>query len=139
VAARASVWYGFLFALIAAELIAARALKRLVEESLDHPSKPQLEVMLREPLGDPQLRLHFLDCATGARATGIETGPGRELMVVRRDTAPAVVIDHDAQLTEDPELLNAAGAVALLAAENAQLEPTGAARCRNSENHARGS
>jgi signal transduction histidine kinase len=33
-----------------------------------------------------------------------------------------VAIDHDAQLNEDPELLTAAGAVALLAADNAQLE-----------------
>ena len=37
VAARAGVWYGFLFALIAAELFAARAMQRLVEQSLHHP------------------------------------------------------------------------------------------------------
>src|SRR3954470_14336660 len=59
VAARAAVWYGFLFALMAAELFAARATERLVEQSLDHPSNQELEVMLREPLGDPQLRLQF--------------------------------------------------------------------------------
>ena len=119
VAARAGVWYGFLFALISAELFAARAMKRLVEQSLHHPSRQELEVMLREPLGDPRLRLQFLD---GAEHRPIEPGPGRELTVVHRDAAPTVVIDHDAQLNEDPELLTAAGAVALLAAENAQLE-----------------
>ena len=59
VAARAAVWYGFLFALIAAQLFAARAMERLIEQSLHHPSKQELEVMLREPLGDPQLRLQF--------------------------------------------------------------------------------
>src|SRR3954454_21940495 len=37
VAARAAVWYGFLFALIAAEIFAARALQRLIAQSLHHP------------------------------------------------------------------------------------------------------
>ena len=121
VAARAAVWYGFLFALIAAELFAARAMKRLVEQSLHHPSKQELEPMLREPLGDPQLRLQFLD--RGDRdEVAIEPGPGRDVTVVQRDGTPAVAIEHDAQLNDDPELLNAAGAVALLAAENAQLD-----------------
>ena len=125
VAARASVWYGFLFALIAAELFAARAMGRLVEQSLDHPSKQELEVMLREPLGDPQLRLQFLaDRATDpdAERQAVEAGPGREVTVVQRDGSPAVAIVHDAQLDDDPELLNAAGAIALLAAENAELD-----------------
>ena len=125
VAARASVWYGFLFALIAAELFAARAMGRLVEQSLDHPSKQELEVMLREPLGDPQLRLEFLaDRATDpdAERQAVEAGPGRDVTVVQRDGSPAVAIVHDAQLDDDPELLNAAGAIALLAAENAELD-----------------
>jgi signal transduction histidine kinase len=42
---------------------------------------------------------------------------------VRHDEgAPTVAIIHDPQLNEDPELLEAAGAVALLAAENAELD-----------------
>ena len=124
VAARAAVWYGFLFALIAAELFAARAMKRLVEQSLRHPSRHELELMLRKPLGDPQLRLQFLDGGpdAGGERAAIEPVPGRELTMVHRDGTPTVAIDHDAQLNEDPELLTAAGAVALLAAENAQLE-----------------
>ncbi len=124
VAARAGVWYGFLFALIAAELFAARAMKRLVEQSLHRPSRRELEMLLRKPLGDPQLRLHFLDRTSdsGDERLAIEAGPERELTVVQRDNVPAVVIDHDAQLDEDPELLNTAGAVALLAAETAQLD-----------------
>ena len=75
VAARAGVWYGFLFALIAAELFAARAMKRLVEQSLHHLLEHELELMLREPLGDPQLRLHFLDRAQAAA----EPGPSRRV------------------------------------------------------------
>ena len=125
VAARAAVWYGFLFALIAAQLFAARAMERLVEQSLHHPSKQELEVMLREPLGDPQLRLQFLpDRAADpdAERPAVEAGPGRDVTVVQRDGSPAVAIVHDAQLNDDPELLNAAGAIALLAAENAELD-----------------
>src|SRR5215216_6746754 len=38
-AARAAIWYGFLAALIAAQLFAARALQRLVRESLRRPSQ----------------------------------------------------------------------------------------------------
>ena len=44
------------------------------------------------------------------------------LTAVERDGRPAAAIIHDAQLAEDPELVHAAGAVALLAQENAELE-----------------
>ena len=92
VAARAGVWYGFLFALIAAQLFAARAMERLLEQSLNHPSKQELEVMLREPLGDPQLRLQFLPDGAGepdAERRAVEAGPGRDVTVVQRDGKPA--------------------------------------------------
>jgi signal transduction histidine kinase len=125
VAARAGVWYGFLFALVAAKLFAARATERLVMQSLHRPSNQELEVMLREPLGDPQLQLKVLpDHATGSddERPAIEAGPGRKVTVLQHGGSPAVAIVHDAQLDDDPELLNAAGAIALLAAENAQLD-----------------
>lgn len=124
VAARAAVWYGFLFALIGAELFAARAMERLVDQSLHHPPRHELEVMLRGPLGDPQLRLQFLhrNTAPNGGPQDIEAGPGRDVTVVQRDGTPVVAIVHDAQLNDDPELLNAAGAVAVLAAKNAELE-----------------
>src|SRR5215204_1644610 len=60
VGARAALWYGFLAALITGEVFAARAMKRLVEQSLRRPSSNELEAMLRGPLGDPDLRLVFL-------------------------------------------------------------------------------
>ena len=44
------------------------------------------------------------------------------MTVVQRDRSPRVAIVHDAQLNDDPELLNAAGAIALLAAESAELD-----------------
>ena len=122
--ARSVIWYGFLFALIAAQLFAGRALHRLVRQSLRRPSLPELETMLRAPLGDPDLRLTFLDRTSETAADQLlEPGPGREITIVEyEDGAPGAAIDHDAQLADDPELLRAAGVVALLAAENAELD-----------------
>src|SRR5215207_8007612 len=129
-AARAAIWYGFLAALIAAQLFAARVLQQLVRRSLRRPPRRELEAMLSEPLGDPRLRLAFWDPKTatwtGARADGAlqlpEPGTGLDLTVVEHAGIPAVAILHDAQLNDDPELLQTAGAVALLAAENAELD-----------------
>ena len=128
--ARAALWYGFLAALIAAQLFAARALEQLVARSLRRPSQRELELMLREPLADPRLRLWFRDRGSGAWASaGGErasrppaAAPGLGVTVVERRGEPAVAILHDAQLADDPELLRAAGAIALLAAENADLD-----------------
>jgi signal transduction histidine kinase len=74
--------------------------------------------MLRGPLGDPDLRLVFL----GGRDRPLPTEPGRDVKLVRHEGAPAVAIVHDPQRNDDPELLEAAGALALLAAENAKLD-----------------
>jgi signal transduction histidine kinase len=125
--ARALVWYGFLFALIAAELYAARVLRRLVGSSLGRPSFWQLEEMLRAPLGDPGLRLGFWQERASAfvDAHGVVLDPPRADQTsteVDQDGRPVVVIVHDQQLVDDPELLRAAGAVALLALENAELD-----------------
>jgi signal transduction histidine kinase len=83
--------------------------------------------MLRGPLGDPSLRLGFW--RSGKRNWGDADGvvlapprPDQALTEFERDGRPAVAIVHDSQLTEDPELLQAAGAVALLALENAELD-----------------
>jgi signal transduction histidine kinase len=127
---RSMIWYGFLLALIAAQLFAGRALHSLVRQSLRRPTQRELEAMLREPLGDPRLKLTFRDPRTGGwvdadgrAAYGLpRPGPSRSLTVVERDGEPAAAILHDAQLSDDPELLQAAGASALLAAEHATLE-----------------
>jgi signal transduction histidine kinase len=47
---------------------------------------------------------------------------GQTLTEVEREGRPAIGIVHDAQLLGDPELLQAAGAVALMALENAELD-----------------
>ena len=120
-------WYGFLFALIAAELYAGRVLRRLVGGSLGRPSFRELEELLRGPLGDPGLRLGFWRPessdwfnAEGARLA--PPGPGQDATEVARDGRAVIEIVHDKQLSDDPELLRAAGAVALLALENAELD-----------------
>ena len=118
VGARAALWYGFLGALIAAELFAARATAQLVTQSLQWPSRSQLEAMLRGPLGDPDLRLVFLD----GRNEPPPAKRGRDVTVVHAEGAPSVAIVHDSQLNDDPELLEAAGAIALLAAKNTELQ-----------------
>ena len=125
--ARSFVWYGFLFALLAAELYAGRVLRRLMRDSLAHPSLRQLEQMLRGPLGDPSLRLGFWRPSTGSWSAGDgrpfePPGTGQALTEIKRDGHPAAAMVHDVELAEDPELLRAAGAVALLAVENARLE-----------------
>ena len=126
-ATRSFVWYGFLFALIAAELFAGRVLRDVVRGSLRRPSLRELEGMLRGPLGDPGLRLSFWRPGThewvGRDGGPLEPPrPGQTLTEVERDGRPAAAIVHDTQLSEDPELLQAAGAAALLAQENAELE-----------------
>jgi len=126
-ATRALVWYGFLFALIAAELFAGRVLRDVVRRSLGRPSLRELEGMLRGPLGDPGLRVGFWRPSTrdwvGHDGAVLEPPkPGQRLSEVERDGRPAAAIIHDDQLSEDPELLQAAGAVALLSLENAELD-----------------
>jgi signal transduction histidine kinase len=124
---RAAPWYGFLFALLAAELFAGRALRGLVRDSLGRPSLGDLERGLRGPLGDPGLRLGFWRPRrhewTGADgAVLVPPALGQGLTKVERDGEPVAAIVHDKQLADDPELLQAAGAVALLAFENVELD-----------------
>jgi signal transduction histidine kinase len=126
-ATRSFVWYGFLFALIAAELFAGRVLRDVVRGSLGRPSLRELEGMLREPLGDPGLRLGFWRASTGewvGNDGGVlePPGPGQLMTTVDRDGRPAAAIVHDVQLADDPELVQAAGSAALLAQENTELE-----------------
>jgi signal transduction histidine kinase len=123
---RACIWYGFLFALIAAQLFAARVLREVVGASMRHPSVEELERLLRAPLGDPGLRIGFWRSRERDFADEhnepLEPAPGQALTTVERDGRPAAVVLHDPQLSDDPELLATAAGVALLATENTELE-----------------
>jgi signal transduction histidine kinase len=123
--ARAAPWYGFLFALIAAELYAGRVLRRLVGDALRRPSLGDLQGMLRGPLGDPGLRLGFRNPTRSgwvdADGGVLAPGKGQRLTEFERDRL-AVAIVHDVQLAEDPELLGTAAEIALLALEHTELE-----------------
>jgi hypothetical protein len=85
--ARSLIWYGFMAALIAAQLFAARGLRSLVHRSLRRPSQQELEDLLRTPLGDPGLRLVFAD------AERVVAQRGRAVTVVERGDGPPVAID----------------------------------------------
>jgi signal transduction histidine kinase len=122
---RSALWYGFLLALLAAELFAARVMRTIVRESLRRPSLRELTALLRGPLGDPRLQLAFHGAREDSwvdgegRAVSVPApGSGRVLTIVGRDVA----IIHDVQLADDPELLQTAGAAAMLAFENAELQ-----------------
>lgn len=129
VGTRAAIWYGFLLALLAAEIFAGRVLRQILSASLERRSLPDLEATLRRPLGDPSLRLAFWQSGKrswtdeeGGEVEAPEPGSGRSLTVVERNGRPAVAVVHDAQLGDDPELVQAAGAAALLAHDNFELE-----------------
>jgi signal transduction histidine kinase len=123
---RAFIWYGFLFALIAAEVYAGHVLRTLVGEAVQHPAVGELEVMLRGPLGDPGLRLGFWDPAAevwvDAHGAVLAPEPGQDVTAFERETGSAIGIAHDAQLSDEPELLEAAAEVAILALEHVELE-----------------
>ena len=127
-AARSAVWYGFLVALVAAQLFASRVLREMVNESLRRPPLRELAAHLRRCLGDPRLLLAFWDPRAHRWTDGdghvVDAPPpasGRALTEVEREAVPVAVIEHDARLADDPELLHAAGATALLALENAEV------------------
>jgi signal transduction histidine kinase len=137
VVARALLWYGFLAALVVALLFAGRVLRAMVRESLRRPTLSELEALLRKPLGDPRLQLAFrqghprawID-GDGNRLEPPSRESGRVLTEADLEDRPAVAIVHDVQLLDDPELLQTAGAVALLAFENAELQRAWSASTR---------
>src|SRR5206468_3373020 len=111
-----------------AGILAGRVLERTVAQSLAHPTIAEVEQSLRAALGDPLLRLGFRIPSgrlVDSRGRELEAPPPasrRRLTAVARDGVTAAAVVHDVQLEDDPELLLAAGAAALLMFENARLE-----------------
>ena len=96
-------------------------MQQLARRLLKRPSRPELEETLRGPLGDPSLELRFQDPESGRWDRPIDPRSGAAVTQVVRD-GQAVALIHDKQLLDDPELLEAAGSFALIAAENASLD-----------------
>jgi signal transduction histidine kinase len=120
---------GLLVAVASGEMYGGRLLARFVSQSLDRRATADLERTIATALHDPALKLAFWnpDLGVYADAEGVEVvipsaGSGRVLTEVERDGRKAAAILHDEQLREGPELIQAAGAAALLAYENARLE-----------------
>lgn len=117
-----AIWYGFFFALIAARLFAGGVTRKLLVRTLRRPTRSELEAMLRSAVGDPSFQLRFWD-ARSNRWDGEIEAPSRSVVTyVERDARPSIALVHAAQLADDPELVQAAGAIALLVAENVELD-----------------
>jgi signal transduction histidine kinase len=93
------------------------------------PATPQtLQRALSRALADPTLELYFwlperngfVDSA-GAAVSLPSAGTGRAVTTLDQDGDPLAAIVHDPSLLEEPELIDAAGAAARLALENARL------------------
>jgi signal transduction histidine kinase len=118
--------YGFLLAVVQATFFAAAALKTIVGRMSGSPSASQLRAILADALDDPSLEIAFkVDPAGGfvdSSGTAVEPPPaGPTATPVGRNGDTVAVIEHDAALNADPELVDVAGQALLLALENDRL------------------
>ena len=97
--------------------------------TLDRVPPRDLRAALAQAVGDPSLELAFWlpernDYADAdGRPVALPVDSSRRAITyLADDGAPLAAIVHDAGLLDDPELLEAAGAAARLALENARLE-----------------
>jgi hypothetical protein len=148
VGAGSAIWYGFVLALVVAELFAARALQGLLERSLRGASDHELEAMLREPLGDPDLRLRFWHARTGVWADVDDgdgspelprPGSGREVTVVQRDGRPRSPSSTTPGSTTIRSCCGPRAPSPSWPRSTASSTRRGRRRCRRSGNRARGS
>ncbi len=127
-ASRAALPFGYLLALVDAELYAGRVITATVDRALRSSSTLDVIRTLPRALGDPELAVGFwVDGRGWVRADGQPlTAPAetseRVLTTVSRDGRPVAAVVHRAQLEESPELMSAMVAVSLLIVENATLE-----------------
>jgi signal transduction histidine kinase len=104
------------------------AVADLVLELDSLPSPAKLEAALARCLGDPSLEVAFWlpDAHRYVDADGnaLEPGerPGRALTVLEHDGTRLAALVYDPALVDEPELVEAVGAAASLALENARLQ-----------------
>jgi signal transduction histidine kinase len=123
-AAVALVPFGFLVGLLRSRLAQGTAISGLIARLGDLPAEGPLRAALADALGDPSLALaywlpessRFVD-SLGHPVT--VSGPGWTEVTLRGSRIAAIA--HDPALSEEPELVRAAGAAAALALENQRL------------------
>jgi signal transduction histidine kinase len=104
------------------------AVAELVVELGSLPSPPQLREAIARCLGDPSLELAFWLPDDGryvdadGQALDPEGDPGRAVTALKHNGQRLAALVHDPALLDDPELLDAVGAAASLALENARLQ-----------------
>jgi signal transduction histidine kinase len=120
----ATIPFGFLIGLLRSRLAQGAAVSRLIERLGDAPGEGPLRAALADALGDPTLALaywipeseRFVDALGHPVAV---SGPGwTEVELQGRRIA---AIAHDPSLSDERELVRAAGAAAALALENQRL------------------
>jgi signal transduction histidine kinase len=125
----AAVPYSFLAGLMQSRVSRAAAVSELVAQLSAAPEQRRgIRQALADAFGDPSLVLaywlpergHYVD-AEGRRIELPQTGD-RAWTPVQRDGEPLAAIIHNAALTDERELLSAAGAAAGLALENERLQ-----------------
>ena len=109
--------------------LARAAVTDLLLALSENPSPRDLRAPLSRALDDPSLTLAYwlplqgvyVD-AEGQPAALSGTGSGRATTVIERAGTRIAVIEHEAVLTDEPELLDAVTAAAGMALENGQLQ-----------------
>ena len=128
--ARCLVPLGFIGAIVLAQAHAGAALQSMVRRLTGSTSAEGIERVVRGALDDPSAQLVFW--LQRGEAFADRHGRAVELPAIggvsssrtfgRNGGPPTLAIVHDSALDEDPELVEAAGAAALLALQNSQLE-----------------
>jgi signal transduction histidine kinase len=116
----------FLFGLLRARL-ARSAVGELLVELREDPAPEDLRDALARALGDPSISLAYwlpdfgvhVDAAGQPVASATEGA--RSTTVIEHESRPVALLEHDAALDDEPELLEAATAAAGIALENARL------------------
>jgi signal transduction histidine kinase len=117
----------FLLGLLRARLRRA-AVTGLMVELGGLPAPQQVRDALARALGDPSLRLAFWlpgerrYAGLGGEEIRLRPAPDRVITALEHDGERFAALDHDGYLLEDQELLEAVGAAARLAIENARLQ-----------------
>lgn len=120
---------GFIAALLFARVYAGEALAVMARRLVGRPSVATVEQLMRRVLDDPHAQLvfwlrrreRFVD-RHGKPVVLDPASRGKTWRAFGHGETRVLAIVHDAVLAEDPELVDAVGATALLALENRRLE-----------------